>query len=82
MGHMGHTSATHDVHCLPFGCVPGTVDGTRALMRCAGLLNIQTPTGSNRVQPHSLPLPHIPQPTLLGARESDETTLPLLNKVI
>ena len=46
------------------------------------VLKVQTPTGSNPspTVPHTYP--QVPQPTLLGARESDETTLPLLNRVI
>ena len=82
MGHMGHTSATHDVHCLPFGCVPGTADPghrfARPLMLCAAAQS----SNPHRVQPQPHTYPQVPQPTLLGARESDETTLPLLNRVI
>ena len=50
--------------------VPQTLDtGLRALMLCAAAQS----SNPHRVQP---------QPTLLGARESDETTLPLLNRAI
>ena len=74
MGHMTHTSATHDVHrtVCPSDAypVPRTLDtGLRALMLCAAAQS----SNPHRVQP---------QPTLLGARESDETTLPLLNRAI
>ena len=40
------------------------------------------PPNPHRVQPQPHTYPQVPQPTLLGARESDETTLPLLNRVI
>ena len=61
---------------------------THRMLFCYGPLcdvrlcsEIQTPTGSNHT-PYPYPTSVIPQPTLLGARESDETTLPLLNRVI
>ena len=59
--------------------VPRTLDtGLRALMLCAAAQS----SNPHRVQPQPHTYPQVPQPTLLGARESDETTLPLLNRVI
>ena len=46
MGHMTHTSATHDVLCLPFGCIPGIPWTEHAPLCYARLLKVQTP---NRV---------------------------------
>ena len=82
MGHMTHTSATHDVLCLPFRDaypVPRIGPNTRpyAMRGCSRF----KPPHRVQPQPHTL-YPQAPQPTLLGARESDETTLPLLNRAI
>ena len=70
--HMMCTVCPSDAYPVP------RTEQVRALILCAAAQS----SNPHRVQPQPHTYPQVPQPTLLGARESDETTLPLLNRAI